>query len=114
MSATWCDSSLAFQETLVREAIDALAKDLDMIEQSVVLTSEVNEETRDDDSYDRNLPQKIERFREYLERLRAGVAQLTQIQEPSRSFIPLSPRSTHSSNPGPCSHRSKTGHSRIQ
>ena len=85
MSATWCDSSLAFQETLIREAIDALAKDLDMIEQSVVLTSEVNEETRydasyDDDSYDQNLPQKIKRFREYLERLRAGVAQLKQIQ----------------------------------
>jgi hypothetical protein len=83
MSATWCDSSLGFQETLVREALDSLAKDLDLIEQSVALTVEVNDETRDvtdEDSYDANLPQKIERFREYLALLRAGVAQLKEIQ----------------------------------
>ena len=80
MSATWCDSSLAFQETLVREAIHSLAQDLVLMDRSVLLTSEVNDETRDEDSYDANLPQKIERFREYLERLRAGVAQLKQIQ----------------------------------
>ena len=83
MSATWCDSSLDFQETLVREAIDSLAKDLDLIEHSVALTAEVNDETKDatdEDSYDANLSQKIDRFREYLARLRAGVAELKQIQ----------------------------------
>ena len=59
MSETWCDSSLAFQEQLVREAIDSLAKDLDLIEQSVALTAEVNDEideSMDDDSYDKQLP----------------------------------------------------------
>jgi hypothetical protein len=83
MTATWCDSSLDFQETLVREALDSLAHDLVLIERSVLLTSEVNNETKDamdEDSYDTNLPQKIDRFREYLARLRTAVAQLKEIQ----------------------------------
>ena len=83
MSATWCDSSLDFQETLVREALESLAQDLVLIERSVLLTSEVNDETKDatdEDSYDANLSQKIYRFRKYLERLRAGVAQLREFR----------------------------------
>ena len=79
MTATWCDSSLDFQETLVREALDSLAQDLVLIERSVALTSEVNDETRDD-SHDANLPQKIDRFRDYLARLRGAVAELREIQ----------------------------------
>ena len=82
-NATWCDSSLDFQETLVREALDSLAQDLVLIERSVLLTSEVNNETKDamdEDSYDTNLPQKIDRFRDYLARLRTAVAQLKEIQ----------------------------------
>ena len=83
MTATWCDSSLDFQETLVREALDSLAQDLVLIERSVALTAEVNDETRDvtdEDSYDANLSQKIYRFRKYIERLRAGVAQLKEFR----------------------------------
>ncbi len=80
MSSTWCDSSLAFQEQLVRESIDSLAKDLDSIEQSVTLTAEVNDETRDEEAYDRNLPQKIARFRQYLDRLRDGIRQLKTVE----------------------------------
>ena len=80
---TWSDSSLDFQETLVREALDSLAQDLVLIERSVQLTSEVNNETKDamdEDSYDTNLPQKIDRFRDYLARLRTAVAELKEIQ----------------------------------
>ena len=80
---TWSDSSLDFQETLVREALDSLAQDLVLIEGSVLRTSEVNDETKDamdEDSYDTNLPQKIDRFRDYLARLRTAVAQLKEIQ----------------------------------
>ena len=79
MSETWCDSSLAFQEQLVREAIDSLAKDLDLIEQSVTLTAEVNDESMDD-SHDKQLPQKIQRFREYLDTLREGVRELRSVR----------------------------------
>ncbi len=80
---TWCDSSLDFQETLVREALDSLAQDLVLIEGSVLRTSEVNDETKDamdEDSYDANLLQKIDRFRDYLARLRTAVAQLKAIR----------------------------------
>ena len=83
MSETWCDSSLAFQEQLVREAIDSLAQDLDLIEQSVALTAEVNDEideSMDDDSYDKQLPQKIQRFRKYLDTLREGVRELRTVR----------------------------------
>ena len=83
MSETWCDSSLAFQEQLVREAIDSLAKDLDLIEQSVALTAEVNDEideSMDDDSHDKQLPQKIRHFREYLNTLREGIQGLKNVR----------------------------------
>ena len=83
MSETWCDRSLAFQEQLVREAIDSLAKDLDLIEQSVALTAEVNDEideSMDDDAHDKQLPQKIQRFREYLDTLREGVRELRTVR----------------------------------
>ncbi len=80
MSSTWCDSSLAFQEQLVRESIDSLAKDLDSIEQSVTLTAEVNNEARDEEGYDKNLPQKVWHFRQYLDRLRDGIRQLNTVE----------------------------------
>ena len=85
--STWCDSSLAFQELLVREAIEALAKELELIEQGVRLTCDVNEETLmnatfddDDDAYDSGLPQKVARFVEYLDQLRNGIAELRAIR----------------------------------
>ena len=77
--STWCDESLAFQVQLVHEAIDTLAKELDYIEQSVVSTTEVNNEYMDD-SHDHHLPQKIASFREYLERLRGGIKQLEHVR----------------------------------
>ena len=79
--STWCDESLAFQEQLVREAISNLAKELDLIEQSVLLTTEVNNESFWDDSHDHYLPQKIASFREYLERLRGGILQLKHVRK---------------------------------
>ena len=78
--STWCDESLAFQEQLVCEAMSNLAKELDLIEQSVLLTTEVNNESFWDDSHDHYLPQKIASFRDYLERLRAGIKQLEHVR----------------------------------
>ena len=77
---TWSDSSLDFQETLVREALDSLAQDLVLIERSVELTPVVNDDFMDEDSYDPNLLPKIDRFRDYLARLRTAVAQLKAIR----------------------------------
>ena len=77
---TWSDSSLDFQETLVREALDSLAQDLVLIERSVELTPVVNDDFMDEDSYDTNLLPKIDRFRDYLARLRTAVAQLKAIR----------------------------------
>ena len=82
MSETWCDSSLAFQERLVREAINELEKDLRLIEESVALTAVVNEEGKHDEDmdYDQGLPQKIRHFREYLNTLREGIQGLKHVR----------------------------------
>ena len=82
MSETSCDSSLAFQERLFREAINELEKDLQLIEESVALTAVVNEEGKHDEDmdYDQGLPQKIRHFREYLNTLREGIQGLKHVR----------------------------------
>ena len=77
MSATWTDSSLNFQEQLFREEMDSLRKRIEYAEESLLITLEVNKE--ESESMDPALPQKVQRFREYLEKLRETLRQLQSI-----------------------------------
>ena len=74
MSLTWADSSLNFQEQLIREEMASLRKHLEYAEESLMITLEVNKE--ESESMDSVLPQKVQRFREYLEKLREALQQL--------------------------------------
>ena len=77
MSLTWADSSLNFQEQLIREEMASLRKHLEYAEESLMITLEVNKE--ESESMDSVLPQKVQRFREYLEKLREALQQLQRI-----------------------------------
>ena len=77
MSETWADSSLAFQEQLIREEMDSFRKHIEYAEESLLITLEVNKE--ESESMDPALPQKVQRFREYLEKLRETLRQLQSI-----------------------------------
>ena len=74
---SWTDSTLSFQEQLLREEMDSFQQQIKSAEESALLTIEVNKE--DPESMDPELPQKIQRFREYLEKLRETLQQLRSI-----------------------------------
>ena len=69
------DVLLDFQERLVREDMDGLWKRIEYAERSLMLTMEIESENFPDPL----LPQKVQRFREYLEKLRESLRQLQSI-----------------------------------
>ena len=77
MSETWVDISLHLQEQLIREEMDSLRKHIEYAEESLLITLDVNKE--ESESMDPALPQKVQRFREYLEKLREALQQLQRI-----------------------------------
>jgi hypothetical protein len=68
------DVLLDFQERLLRNDMDGLRKRIDYAERSLTLTMEIESEIPDP-----LLPQKVQRFREYLEKLRESLRQLQSI-----------------------------------
>ena len=77
MSETWVDSSLAFQEQLIREEMDSFRKHIEHAEESLLITLQVNQE--DSESMDPAILSKVRRFRAYLEKLRETLRQLQYI-----------------------------------
>ena len=77
MSLTWADSSLNFQEQLIREEMDSLRKHIEYAEESLLITLEVNKD--DSESMDPAILPKVRRFRVYLEKLRETLQQLQYI-----------------------------------
>ena len=77
MTETWVDSSLAFQEQLIREEIESFRKHIEYAEGSLLITIQVNQE--DSESMDPAIIPKVQQFREYLEKLREGLRQLQAI-----------------------------------
>ena len=77
MSHTWTDLLLNFHERLLREDMDSLRKRIEYTERSLMLTLDIcDDESEIPDSV---LPQKVQRFREYLEKLRESLRQLQSI-----------------------------------
>ena len=71
---TCTDILLNFHERLVREDMDSLRKRIEYTERSLMLTLDIESEIPDP-----LLPQKVQRFREYLEKLRESLRQLRSI-----------------------------------
>ena len=62
---------------MLREEMDSLQQQIKSAEESVLHTIEVDKENPE--SMDPEPPQKIQRFREYLEKLREALQQLRSI-----------------------------------
>ena len=77
MTETWVDSSLAFQEQLIREEMESFRKHIEYAERSLVITIQVNQE--DSESMDSAIMPKVQQFREYLEKLREALQQLQDV-----------------------------------
>ncbi len=77
MSHTWTDLLLNFHERLLREDMDSLRKRIEYTERSLRLTLDIGED--ESEIPDPVLPQKVQRFREYLEKLRESLRQLQSI-----------------------------------
>ena len=74
MTETWVDITLAFQEQLIREEMESFRKHIGYAEESLLITIQVNRE--DSESMDSAIMPKIQRFRNYLDKLREALQQL--------------------------------------
>ena len=76
-TGTCMDVLLNFHERLLREDMDSLRKRIEYTERSLMLTLDIGED--ESEIPDPVLPQKVQRFREYLEKLRESLRQLQSI-----------------------------------